>query len=129
MVVCVMRLSHWLILIASVVGVGTLQVAQHQAIFMKGYAVGERMQRLHAAETEVLWLRTHVIGLTSPAHLSQVAQQRRLNLVAWSALPAAAMSAGVVSGASTPAVSAPSSSFAAKSSSDLARSVDHETSD
>ena len=81
-----MPLRLWFVLIGVVVGLGCLQVAQHNAVFMKGYAVGERTRHLHAQQTDVSWLNVQVAGLSSPAHLAQVARDRRLNLVAWSTL-------------------------------------------
>lgn len=78
-----MRLSRWFLAIACVVGLGCLQVAQRTAIVMKGYALGERMHRVHTQATDVSWETMEVAGLSSPAHLSQVAQERRMNLVAW----------------------------------------------
>lgn len=95
-----MKLAHWLILIGLLVGIGCLQVAQRNALFFKGYAVGERMSRLHTQETEVAWLSAEVEGLTSPTHLAQVAQERRLKLVAWSPLAPQVYTARVVSGPS-----------------------------
>ena len=87
-----MRLSRWLSLIALVMGVGCLQVAQRNAVFLGAYALGERASRLHGQTTDVAWLHARVIALASPMHLAQVAQERRLKLVAWSTLaPAAAV--------------------------------------
>jgi len=83
-----MRSSRWLLLIALVVGVGCLNVAQRTALFLTGYGVGQRAQRAHAQEADVLWLKMQVVGLSSPAHLAEVAQERRLKLVAWSTLKA-----------------------------------------
>lgn len=79
-----MRLSHWLALIATLVGLGCLQVAQHNAIFLSGYAAGERLSTLRAKETEVGWWNAQVTGRRSPVALDQAAQERQLNLVAWS---------------------------------------------
>ena len=81
-----MRLTHWLMLIGLLVGLGCLQVAQRNALLLQGYAIGERMGRVHTTETDVAWLNMRVVGLASPTRLSQVAQERRLNLVAWSTL-------------------------------------------
>ena len=81
-----MRLSHWAALIGVVVGLGCLQVAQRNAVVLKGYAVGERMARVHHDETDALWLNAQVVELASPTHLSQVARERRLKFVAWSTL-------------------------------------------
>lgn len=81
-----MRLSRWWILLGVVVGLGCLQVAQRTAIVMKGYAVGERVHRVHTQQTETSLETMEVAGLSSPLHLAQVAKERRMNLVAWSAL-------------------------------------------
>lgn len=83
-----MALSRWLALVGLLVGLGCLQVAQRNAVFLKGYAVGERQHRLHAAETDVSWATAQVVGLSSPTHLAHLAQERQLKLVAWSTLPA-----------------------------------------
>lgn len=83
-------------LIGVVVGLGCLQVAQRNAIFLKGYAVGERMHRVHTRENEVAWLSTRVTGLASPMRLADIAKERRLTLVAWSRLsPAVAQPHGM----------------------------------
>ena len=84
-----MRLSRWMLVIGIVVGFGCLKVAQRNAILVKSYAVGERMGRLHAKRNEVAWLHAQVTGLSSPSHLAQMAEERRLELVAWSRLPPA----------------------------------------
>lgn len=84
------RPMHWLALLGAFVGVGVLQVAQHTALYMKAYAVGERADRLHRQESDVAWLNTEVEGLASPLRLARVAQERQLKLVAWSTLSAAA---------------------------------------
>lgn len=73
-------------MIALVMGIGYLKVAQQTAIFLTGYGVGQRVQQAHATEVDVLWLRTQVVGLSSPVHLADVAQERHLKLVAWSTL-------------------------------------------
>ncbi|MBI4003491.1 MAG: hypothetical protein HY353_00545 [Candidatus Omnitrophica bacterium] len=80
-----MRLSRWWVLLGGVVGLGCLQVAQRTAIVMKGYALGERVHRVHTQQTEVSLETMDVAGLSSPVHLAQVAKERRMNLVAWSA--------------------------------------------
>ena len=92
-----MRLQQWLILVGLVVGLGCLQVAQRNAIFFKGYAVGERMHRMHARETEVAWLNAEVQALQSPTRLAHVAEERRLKLVAWSSLVTRVSAPSVVS--------------------------------
>ena len=82
-----MRLTHWMMLIGQLVGLGCLQVAQRNAIILKGYAVGERLTRIHRQEAEVSWLNMQVIGLTSPTHLSKITKERQLNFVARMTLP------------------------------------------
>ena len=81
-----MSTSRWFTLIAMVVGLGCLQVAQRNAILLKGYAVGARMENVHTQETDLSWVNAHVVGLSSPTHLAQVVQERRLTFVAWSRL-------------------------------------------
>lgn len=76
-------------LIGVMVGLGALQVTQRNAIVLRGYAVGERLDRIHGLEADVLWLKAHVVKLVSPARLSSVEEERRLKLVARSALPPA----------------------------------------
>ncbi len=89
-----MKLTQWLLLVAVVIGVGCLQVAQRNAVFFSAYAVGERASRLHSETTGVTWLNARVIGLSSPNRLTQVAQERRLKLVAWSTLAPSSAAAG-----------------------------------
>ena len=82
-----MRLSRWLLVIGIMIGVGCLRVAQRNAVLVKSYAVGERMHRLHEHGNDVAWLQTQVTELSSPTHLARTAEERRLQLVAWSRLP------------------------------------------
>ena len=81
-----MNLSRWMLAIGVLVGLGCLQVAQRNALYLKGYAVGDRTHQVHVARRDVLWLKAEVTGLESPAHLARVAEERRLKLVAWSTL-------------------------------------------
>ncbi len=81
-----MNLSRWILVIGLMVGVGCLRVAQRNAIYLKGYAVGERMGRVHETQRDVSWLTADVIGLESPSRLARVAEERQLKLVAWSTL-------------------------------------------
>ena len=81
-----MKLSRWLIVISGTVAVGMLQVAQHHMLYLKGYALGDRVEQAHKQQTEVSWLETRVVRLSSPDRLSSTAQDRHLNLVAWSIL-------------------------------------------
>ncbi|MDP3722242.1 MAG: hypothetical protein Q8R91_01930 [Candidatus Omnitrophota bacterium] len=94
-----MSLPRWLTLIAVLVGVGCLQVAVRNAVILRGYAVGERLQRLHRQEGDLSWLTTKVAGLSSPASLARVAREHHPNLVAWRTLPEPS-AASVVSPAS-----------------------------
>ena len=84
-----MKLSRWMAFLGVVVGFGCLKVAQRNAIVLKGYALGERMGRMHRQETDAMWLSAQVVGLASPTHLSQVAQEHKRKFVAWSTLSAA----------------------------------------
>ena len=81
-----MTWGRWLLLIAMLVGIGFLSVSQHNALMLRGYAIGERMHRVQVQETELAWLDARVDGLASPAHLAQLARARQLELVAWSML-------------------------------------------
>jgi hypothetical protein len=81
-----MPLSRWMGLIGIVVTLGCLKVSQHNAIYLKGYAVGERLTQVHQQETDVSWLHAQVTGLESPGRLARAAQDRQLKLVAWSTL-------------------------------------------
>lgn len=82
-----MPLRRWFFLIGMLVGLGCLRVAQRNALMVTGYAVGDSRARIHAKQTEVSWADARVEGLASPVHLAEVAQERRLKLVAWSTLP------------------------------------------
>ena len=77
-----MSLSRWLRLLGLVVMVACVRVAQQQALYGKGYAVGERMARAHVQGTEVAWLAANVNGLAAPAHLAKASRDRHLKLVA-----------------------------------------------
>ena len=77
-----MRLSRWVTLIAILVGLGCLQVSQRNAIFLKGYALGERTDHMHTQETDLSWLHASVVGLKSPTHLARVAGDRGLKFEA-----------------------------------------------
>ena len=81
-----MPLSRWMGLIGIVVTFGCLKVSEHNALYLKGYAVGERLTRVHQQETTLSWLHAQVTGLESPGRLARAAQDRQLKLVAWSTL-------------------------------------------
>lgn len=85
-----MRLSSWAALIGLLVGLGCLEVTARNTIILKGYAVGERSDRLHDQETDLAWLRADVEALRSPARLATVAKERQLKLVARSTLSSTA---------------------------------------
>ena len=87
-----MSLARWFLLIGLLVAAGSATVTQRTALFLGGYAVGERQARAHARETDVSWLTARVDRLTSPTHLASVASERQLHLVAWSTLPSGARS-------------------------------------
>ena len=92
-----MRLSRWMLLIGGMVALGCLFVAQRTATFLKGYAVGERMHRVHAQENETSWLQAHVVELASPTHLAEVVEERDLKLVGWVRLPPTPLLVGMAS--------------------------------
>lgn len=81
-----MKLNRWLAALAILIGIAMLQVAQRNAVYLKGYSLGERIKQAHKDQTEVAWLETKVLKLTSPDNLSEAAQERNLKLVAWSML-------------------------------------------
>ena len=91
-----MRLSRWLLLVGVVVGLGCLQVMQRTALLLRGYAVGERLRRVHTEETTVAWLSAEVDGLASPGRLAQASKDQRLTLAAWLPLSPTSSSADVV---------------------------------
>ena len=82
-----MNLQRWFILVAMCLVCGTLQVAAHNAVTLKGYELGDRMERRESAQTRVRWLTTQVMSLESPVRLAEVSSRRKLGLVAWSVLP------------------------------------------
>ncbi|MDP3703521.1 MAG: hypothetical protein Q8R78_03975 [Candidatus Omnitrophota bacterium] len=86
-----MRYTRWLLVIAGVAGFGCLQVAQRTAIVLKGYALGERLDRVHTQLTTMSLEQVEVEGLSSPAHLAQVERDQRMNFVAWSPVRVAAL--------------------------------------
>lgn len=77
-----MTLSRWLRVLGAVVVIACARVAQHQALYDRGYAVGERVERLHVQGTEVAWLQADVNGLAAPAQLAKASRDRHLKLVA-----------------------------------------------
>lgn len=84
-----MTLKGWFLLIGLCVVCGMLQVAWRNAVIMKAYDLGDRVSRLERAQTDVALLTTEVAALESPVRLAQVAEERKLELVAWSPLAAA----------------------------------------
>ena len=95
-----MTLTRWFALIGIVVGLGCLQVAQRNAVVLKGYAVGERLHRVQERETDLLLVKEHVVGMTSPSSLARIAQERQLTFVAWSTLSSAPENLRVVAATS-----------------------------
>ncbi|MBI2093201.1 MAG: hypothetical protein HYT88_00545 [Candidatus Omnitrophica bacterium] len=82
-----MRLSRWLMVLGVFVTLGCLRVAQQNAVYLKGYEVGKRLENLHQKQVQLSRLEAEVIGLSSPGYLLDVARKRRLDLVAWSRWP------------------------------------------
>lgn len=66
-----MSLARRFLLIGLLVAIGCLQVAQRNAVFLKGYALGRQTEQLHLQETELSWLQARVIALKSPVRLAQ----------------------------------------------------------
>ena len=81
-----LKFVRGLLFISALAAVGLLKAAQRNALFLEGYALGEQTQQAHQTETDVAWLQTRVLNLTSPAHLADMVQARHLKLVAWSVL-------------------------------------------
>ncbi len=77
-----MTLSRWLKALGVAVLLSCARVAQQQALYLKGYAVGERVHRLHEETTAVAWLEADVNGLAAPATLAKTERDRQLKLVA-----------------------------------------------
>ena len=83
-----MSLSRWCLLLAVMMVVGFVQVAQRNALFLQAYQVGVRTQRLHEQRVELAWLKTRVVGLSAPHRLSQTVKDNKMKLVAYSTLQA-----------------------------------------
>ena len=104
-----MSLKQWALLIACVAVVGIARVAQQTTLRLKAYDVGARLTQVHELENRTQWMEAQVDGAHAPLHLARIARQRKLELVAWSAmpvpvamigrtsLPAPAMMAGTIS--------------------------------
>ena len=87
-------LSRWMLLIAIMVGVGCVRVAQQTALVMEGYQVGDLLRQLCAQQGEWLWARAQMVGLQAPARLAHTMEDRQLKLVAWLRLPPVPSSIG-----------------------------------
>lgn len=81
-----MRLKTWFIALAILVSVGCLKVWQKNSMFMQGYAVGERIERMRYQQRELAWLKSDVLQASSPSRLAKVARERDWDLVAWSTI-------------------------------------------
>ena len=81
-----MNQTRWLVVIAAVGLLGCLQVAMRNGVILKSYALGERVEHARSQDTVVSHLGVQISELISPVHLSQIAKERRLKLVAWSKL-------------------------------------------
>jgi hypothetical protein len=71
-------------LIVALMGIGMMKVAQHNAVVMKGYSLGEQTRNIHTARTDLAWLEAEVTGMGSPTYLLEHADEENLKLVAWS---------------------------------------------
>lgn len=78
-----MPLARGLVMVAVLVALGCLQVAQRNALLVKGYRVGSLTAQVHAQETQLALRRAEVAGMASPQALARAAAQRHLKLVAW----------------------------------------------
>jgi hypothetical protein len=78
-------------------GLGMILVAQRNAVLRSSYCVGEGIRQVHAQQMQLAWQQTRVIGLSAPAGLSDVQQQRGLRFIARSTLrPARESESGFV---------------------------------
>jgi hypothetical protein len=82
-----MTLKRWMLVIGGMGLIGMVRVAQHTALWLKAYEVGQRATRVHALENHTQWLSAEVAGAQAPLRLARVARERKLKLVAWSAMP------------------------------------------
>jgi hypothetical protein len=87
-----MRLGRWFALIGLMAGLGFAQVTQQSALWLTAYELGRRHTKLHELENDMAWLQTKLVHLRSPSYLVRVMKDRRLELVAWSALAPAPVS-------------------------------------
>ena len=78
-----MRLSQWLNLVAIMMILAGLRVAQQNAVFSRAYALGASAHRAYQKQRDVAWLRSEVAGLESPVRLAAYADEHDLKLVAW----------------------------------------------
>ena len=83
-----MNMKRWMVLIGGMVLIGVARVAQHTSLRLQSYAVGQRTVRLHELDNQTQWMEAQVVGAQSPLHLARLAKERKLNLVAWSSMPA-----------------------------------------
>ena len=77
-----MKLQRWLFFVGGVIGTGICLVTVRNLVFLRGYALGGRVQRLQQDEMRLAWLEARVITLASPASLSDAAESNKLQLVA-----------------------------------------------
>ena len=76
-----------MMLIGCVTVLGVARVAQQTALWLKAYDVGRRTTRVHRLENQTQWLGAQVGKAESPLELAHAARERKLELVAWSAMP------------------------------------------
>ena len=69
-------------LIAVMVAVGWIRVTQQTGLRLRAYALGHQQLQLDRVETDTRWLKAQVVGLESPARLTQTMSERHNTLVA-----------------------------------------------
>jgi len=81
-----MSLRRWACLIGILTALGFLKVSQQTTMWLRAYALGERVRGVHELENETQWLKAHVTALRSPAQLVKAMGDQGFTLVAWSEL-------------------------------------------
>ena len=72
----------WGALVASLMGLGMVQVSQQTTIWLHAYRLGEQTRTLHDLENETFWLKAQVVGLESPVSLDRAMREKRMTFVA-----------------------------------------------
>jgi hypothetical protein len=116
-----MSLSRWVLAVSLMVGLGCLQVAQRNALVLKGYALGERQAQMHEDQVVLHWLQADVTRLGSPSSLASAAQTRKWKFVARAVVPAAPALSAVAKAPAGPLITVAALDAAARVSDDAAR--------